>query len=259
MKSEIINIATYFPHLDDFEHKSILADLAYPWDVLKRIGQYTLSYIEGKSSTVEYRTLKGARILTREMRLNETILTVDELIEIRQPTIVEGAEIFLDEGVVLEPGAMIKAPAVIGADTEVRHGAYIRGNALIGQNCTIGHATEIKNAIFMNHTEAGHFAYVGDSVLGSYVNLGAGTKLANLQLRKAADKLNEHFPPIHIRLNDEKINTGTAKFGAIIGDHCEAGCNSVTAPAVLLGAHSWILANTTVMKGFYPPRTVIRK
>jgi NDP-sugar pyrophosphorylase family protein len=258
MKSEIFSVDTYFPHLDSFEHKSILTDITHPWDVLKRIGQYTRSYIQEKSATVDHCSLKGARICTRSMRLSETILTIDELIEVRQPTIVKGADVFLDAGVILEPGAMIKAPAVIGAETEVRHGAYVRGNALIGSRCTIGHATEIKNAIFMNYTEAGHFAYVGDSVLGSYVNLGAGTKLANLQLRKAADKLNESFPPIHIRLKNEKINTGTAKFGAIIGDHCEAGCNSVTAPAVLLGAHSWILANTTVMKGFYPPRTVIR-
>jgi NDP-sugar pyrophosphorylase family protein len=191
------------------------------------------------------------------MRLEETMLAVERLVEINEKTVVEGADILLDEGVILEPGALIKEPAFIGAATEVRQGAYVRGGVITGRHCTVGHTTEMKNSVFMNHTEAGHFAYVGDSIVGSYVNIGAGAKLANLQLRLADDKLKQEFPEIVIRFGEEKVATGVSKFGAIIGDHCEAGCNSVTSPGVLLGAYSWIFANNTVIKGYYPPETVI--
>ena len=110
----------------------------------------------------------------------------------------------------------------------------------------------------MNHTEAGHFAYVGDCILGSYVNLGAGTKLANLQFRRSADKVAVRFPRITLRFGDERIPTDLSKLGCILGDHAETGCNCVTAPGVFCGAHTWLYSNSTVAKGYYPPRSIIR-
>lgn len=258
MRPEITDLATYFPHLAEFEHRTIFEGLDLPWAVLLRIGTYIREYAAAARERLPVRSLPGIEILRRSMRFEETILSVTGLVEVSENLVVAGTNVVLSAGVILEPGALIKGGALIGAETEVRQGAYVRGDVIVGAHCTVGHTTEVKNAIFMNHTEAGHFAYVGDSVLGSYVNLGAGTKCANLQLRRATEKLHQHFPPIHITLDGERLDTGTAKFGVIFGDHGEAGCNSVTAPAVLLGAHSWVFANTTVIKGYYPPKSILR-
>lgn len=258
MSKPVFELDSYFPHLEEFKHKSIFADLETPWGVLSRIGNYLESYIAKNSDNLPTELPAGLALFSRTMGLEEIGFQVEKLVEIQQDTIVAGTSIILEAGVVLEPGATIKGLAIIGAGSEVRQGAYLRGNVITGKRCTLGHTTEIKNSIFMNHTEAGHFAYVGDSVLGSYVNLGAGTKLANLQLRKAADKLIENFPTIKIKIDGKVVDTGVAKIGAFVGDHAELGCNSVIAPAVYLGAHSWVMANKTVSKGFYAPKSLLK-
>jgi NDP-sugar pyrophosphorylase family protein len=134
-------------------------------------------------------------------------------------------EIFIDDGCIIENGSYIKGPCYIGKNCSVRHGAYIRGNFLCGDNCIIGHTTEIKNSIFLNHVSAAHFAYVGDSILGNNVNLGAGVKCANFRIdgRNAI-----------IRFNDEIIKTSLKKLGAIIGDNTQIGCNTVLNPATFI-------------------------
>lgn len=135
--------------------------------------------------------------------------------------------VFIDEGAIVEPTAYIQGPCYIGPGTEVRHGAYIRGMVYAGRNCVIGHTTEVKGAIFFDEAKAGHFAYVGDAILGRHVNLGAGTKLANLPLRRG-----------EVRVVDPKtkriIGTGLQKFSAILGDHAQTGCNAVLSPGTLL-------------------------
>ena len=138
----------------------------------------------------------------------------------------KGRHIKIGKGVLIEPGAYIKSPTIIGDQTEVRHGAYIRGDCLIGANCVVGHVTEVKHSIFMNGAKAGHFAYLGDSILGNQVNLGAGTKLANLRFIKGE---------IIINSSDGPIKTGLRKLGAILGDGVQTGCNTVTNPGTLLG------------------------
>lgn len=258
MKPEIAELATYFPNLEDFEHNRLFENIDYPWEALLKTGAYIKAFVDSARKAHGSASLEGVELMSRSLRLNERILVVNRLVEIEERTIVEGTDILLESGVVLEPGAMIKSPAIIGAETEVRQGAYVRGGVITGERCTIGHATEMKNSIFMNHTEAGHFAYVGDSILGSHVNLGAGTKLANLQLRKASEKLKERFPDIMLSLGGERFKTDLTKIGAIIGDYCETGCNSVTSPGVFLGAQCWVFANTTVRKEFYPPKSIIR-
>ncbi len=152
--------------------------------------------------------------------------------------------------VVVESGAFVAGPTILGAGTEVRHGAYIRGSVLCGKRCVVGHATEVKNAIFLDGAKAGHFAYVGDSVLGMEVNLGAGTKLANLKFTGSTVKF------LH---EGRVINTGLRKFGAILGDGAQTGCNSVTNPGTLLGKKAFVLPNATAGPGFIPPKTIVRK
>jgi NDP-sugar pyrophosphorylase family protein len=252
MNREIIDLSTYFPYLEQFEHRVLFRGTRTPWEAISRIGGYLEEAIAHARSTLPTRRLDGMSMQHRVLGAEETILYVSALVEVHDAVVVEGTGVVLGAGVVLEPGVLIKSPAIIGAGTEVRQGAYLRGDVLIG------HDTEVKNSVFMNHSEAGHFAYVGDSILGSYVNLGAGTKLANLQLRRADDKLHERFPPIRLRFGGETVDTGLSKFGAILGDHCETGCNSVTAPGTLCGAHCWIPACIFVKKGFYPPKSVIR-
>ena len=158
-------------------------------------------------------------------------------------------EIELGAGAVVEPGALIKGPTIVGPKTEVRQGAYIRGSCLIGRACVVGHTTEMKNSMMLDEAKAGHFAYLGDSILGRDVNLGAGTKLANL---KFAGR------PVGIQVGGQVVDTARRKLGAIIGDGVETGCNSVTSPGALLGPGCRVTPNTTVPAGYYPPGKLIK-
>ncbi len=152
-------------------------------------------------------------------------------------------KIIINAGSVVEPGALIKGPTVIGANTEIRQGAYMRGNCLVGNGCVVGHTTEIKGSIMLDKAKAGHFAYIGDSILGKDVNLGAGTKLANLKMIPGN---------IMVTVNRKFHNTGRRKLGAILGDRTETGCNSVTSPGTLMGPRSIVYSGLTVAGGFYP-------
>ncbi|MBN1299546.1 MAG: glucose-1-phosphate thymidylyltransferase, partial [Actinobacteria bacterium] len=156
-------------------------------------------------------------------------------------------EIYIGNGNIIESGALIKGPAIIGDNNEIRQGAYIRGNVIIGNKCVVGHTTEMKTAVMLGGSKAGHFAYIGDSILGE-VNLGAGTKLANLKIIESKIILN---------IMGKKYETGLRKFGAIFADGVETGCNSVTAPGSLLGRNVLLYPNTTG-RGYYPPNTVIK-
>jgi len=151
-------------------------------------------------------------------------------------------KISIGQGTVVEPGALIKGPTIIGKNTEVRQGAYIRGTCIIGDRCVVGHTTEMKSSVMLNDAKAGHFAYIGDSILGNNVNLGAGTKLANLKLVDSN---------VTIRINDITHNTGIRKFGAIMGDGVETGCNSVTNPGTILGKASMVYPCVSVKGGYY--------
>ncbi len=160
-----------------------------------------------------------------------------------------GNQIALGQGVLIETGAMIKSPAIIGDMSEVRQGSYLRGYCLAGKRCVLGHTTEIKHSILLNDAKAGHFAYIGDSILGNDVNLGAGTKLANLK-----------FLPGNVTISYEKkrIDTSRRKLGAIMGDGCQTGCNSVTSPGTLMSKAAILIPNVTAKGGYHAPRALIR-
>ena len=140
--------------------------------------------------------------------------------------VIEG-RVYIAKGAKVGPTAFICGPTFIGPDAEVRHGAYIRGNVYVGERAVVGHATEVKGSIFLDDAKAGHFAYVGDSILGRNVNLGAGTKLANLKLK--GDEVSVKCPK-----TDQLVKTGHRKLGAIIGDNAQTGCNAVLSPGTLL-------------------------
>lgn len=162
--------------------------------------------------------------------------------------VLVGDDILLGEGSTIEAGAYVKGPCVIGAGVEVRHGAYLRGTVLVGDSCVVGHATEVKGSIFLEGAKAGHFAYVGDSILGRDVNLGAGTKLANLKL--AGDE-------VLVRCGESRVATGRRKLGAILGDEVQTGCNSVTNPGTMLGPRC-LVHPCAVVGGFHAAGSFLR-
>jgi NDP-sugar pyrophosphorylase family protein len=209
-----------FFDLSSFEHHAIFEDprVRNVWDVLKLIDEYL-----------------------------ETILQAQILGEVDPRAYLIGEQIYIAPGARVEAGAYIAGPAYIGAGSVVRHGAYIRGKALVGENCVVGHDTEVKNAIFLNGAKAGHFAYVGDSILGNKVNLGAGTKLANFKLRGTE---------IRLRVDGQIISTGLRKFGAILGDDVSLGCNTVCNPGALVGPRSGAHA-LSLVSGYHPAESLI--
>lgn len=158
------------------------------------------------------------------------------------------SQISIGHDSIVEPGAYIKGPCFLGKNCVVRHGAYIRGFVLAGDGCVIGHDTEIKNSILLKDVHAAHFAYIGDSILGSGVNLGAGVKCANY-------RLDEKEVPVFYE--GKKMETGLRKLGAIIGDRSQIGCNSVLNPGTLLGKNTLCHPLTSV-HGFIPANSVLK-
>lgn len=256
-----------FFDLEDFDHKGIFTDVEHVWEALLAIKPYIKEHLSPNTGSIGTGTLPETCVLWN----GETISDDDCEIEPGDATkgqlkvfrngeelpgatvIYAGAVLFdsaicIGQGTVVEPGALIKGPTIIGSHTEVRQGAYIRGNCIIGDRCVVGHATEVKNAIMLDDAKAGHFAYIGDSILGKNVNLGAGTKLANLKIIDVEMK---------ISIEGKEYKTGLRKFGAILGDDAETGCNSVTSPGTMLGKRSLVYPCINVAGGYYPTRSII--
>lgn len=143
----------------------------------------------------------------------------------KEAILVNPAVIRIGKGSKIYPGAYIEGPCIIGKHVEIGHCAFIRPYSLIGDFCKIGHSTEVKHSVFFNHAKAPHFNYVGDSILGSDVNLGAGVICANYKINKT---------PVVVQHGEKKIRTDMRKFGAIIGDGSSLGCNSVVNPGSIL-------------------------
>jgi carbonic anhydrase/acetyltransferase-like protein (isoleucine patch superfamily) len=144
---------------------------------------------------------------------------------------VEG-QVFLHPTVKLPAYATIIGPVYIGARTEIRPGAFLRGNVIVGEDCVLGNACEFKNALLMDGVQAPHYNYVGDSILGNGAHLGAGAICSNLRLDRQ---------PVVLRLDGAPVETGLKKFGAILGDQAEVGCNAVLQPGTLLGKRALVM------------------
>jgi NDP-sugar pyrophosphorylase family protein len=165
---------------------------------------------------------------------------------------VSEAPMYVAESAIIEPGACILGPAYIGPDVVIRHGAYVRSNVIMLSGSLLGHASEAKACIFLPKAKAPHFAYVGDSVLGHRVNLGAGTKLSNLAITSSNSRSGERRPNLLLRVDGgEPFDTGLTKLGAILGDDVQTGCDTVLAPGTLIGPRCLIYANASVRKGIY--------
>ena len=245
--ADIPAVKDFFPGLSGFIHSNILEGVKYPWGAIDRIQEYIYHQMNGDGDSP---LPDGLEIVEG----GEPHLYASKTVRLTTRLLIGELSIVIGKGTMIERTAMIKPHTIIGQNCEVRHGAYLRGNVIAGDHCTLGHTTEIKNAIIMNHSEMGHFNYIGDSIIGSYVNIGAGTKLANLKFRKPEDKLAVAFPEITFMAGGKKVESGVNKLGAIIGDHCELGCNSVLSPASLLLPEVWVYPNCTVPSGVYGPK-----
>ena len=187
-------------NLFDLEHtlaKDYLAGFTYPWEAL-------------------------AGIKDLICRLGQTL---------GQDYILREEQVWVHKTAKIAPTAYLGAPCIIGANTEVRHGAFIRGSALVGENCVVGNSVEIKNAILFDNVQVPHYNYVGDSILGHYAHMGAGSVTSNVK----SDRTN-----VVIKGAETAIPTGRKKVGAMLGDRVEVGCNSVLNPGTVIGRGSSI-------------------
>ncbi len=191
--------------LTQTEHAALFDGCEHAWDALKKIKAYLAQHLRpGLHNTC----VGGAWV---------------------------GQNVFIGAGTVVEDGVMIKGPAIIGKNCQIRHNAYLREDVIIGDGCVIGNSCEFKNALLFNDAQVPHFSYVGDSILGHKAHLGAGVKISNLKLT-----------PGHIAVEWQKktIDSGLRKFGAMIGDRAEVGCNAVLNPGSVIGRDALVYPNT---------------
>jgi NDP-sugar pyrophosphorylase family protein len=207
-----------FLDLEQTDHAAIFDGVMQAWEILPKLVHYLEEHLKPEN--------RGKTI--------------------GQPMI--GERVFIGENTVVEPGAYIKGPAWIGPNCQIRHGAYIRENVIIGAGSIIGNSSEIKNSFLFNGCQAPHFNYVGDSILGAKVHLAAGVIVSNL-------KLNGDF--ITLRVGHAILTTGLRKFGALIGDEVEVGCNAVINPGSVLGRHSLIYPGV-VWRGILPAKSIAK-
>jgi NDP-sugar pyrophosphorylase family protein len=167
------------------------------------------------------------------------------------------SDVMIGEGTVIEHGAVIKGPAIIGKDCEIRSSAYLRGGVIVGDGCVLGNACEFKNAVLFNNVQVPHFSYVGDSILGHKAHLGAGVILSNVKSIKGNVVVQETRSVERGAKNEGTIDTGLRKFGAVIGDGADIGCNCVLSPGSIIGRGA-ILYPNVLWRGVCPADSIVK-
>ena len=160
-----------------------------------------------------------------------------------------GEDIWVAKSATIFPTAYIHGPAIIGPNTEVRQCAFIRGNALVGANCVVGNSTELKNVILFDCVQVPHYNYVGDSILGYKSHMGAGSITSNVKSDKTL---------VTVCVGNTRIETGRKKFGAMLGDFVEVGCNSVLNPGTVIGRYTNVYP-LSMVRGFVPENSIYKR
>ena len=155
-------------------------------------------------------------------------------------------QVWVHKTATVAPTAYLGSPCIIGAGTEVRHCAFVRGSALVGENCVVGNSVELKNVILFDNVQVPHYNYVGDSILGYKSHMGAGSVTSNVKSDKTL---------VVVKSGNEKIETGLKKFGAMLGDFVEVGCNSVLNPGTVVGKNSNVYP-TSCVRGVVPENSI---
>lgn len=206
-----------FLDLKEFAFPELFDGVENVWDALKRLSAFLRKHL-------------------KPARLGTTVGT---------PYI--GEDVFIGKGTVVEHGATIKGPAIIGENCQIRSSAYIREDVIVGNDCVLGNASEFKNAVLLNGVQVPHFSYVGDSILGCKAHLGAGVILSNVKSTKGN---------VAVRYGHD-IDTGLRKFGAVIGDGSDIGCNCVLNPGSIIGRNSVLYPNI-LWRGVCPADSIIK-
>ncbi len=204
--------------LYDLEHtiaKDYLLQFTYPWEALGGIKEL---------------------ILTLGKQLDK-----EEYEEVQE-------NVWVHKSATVFPSAYLGAPCIIGPNTEVRHCAFIRGSALVGADCVVGNSCELKNVILFDHVQTPHYNYVGDSILGYYSHMGAGSITSNVKSDKQL---------VVVHTDEDKVETGLKKFGAMLGDYVEVGCNSVLNPGTIIGKNSRVYP-TSCVRGMVPEKCIFK-
>mgnify|MGYP000782382237 CR=1 FL=1 len=160
-----------------------------------------------------------------------------------------GEDIWVAKSAKVAPTACLNGPLIIDEDAEIRHCAFVRGSAIVGKGSVVGNSTELKNDIIFNSVQVPHYNYVGDSILGYKSHMGAGSITSNVKSDKTL---------VVVKDGDEKIETGLKKFGAMLGDYVEVGCNSVLNPGTVIGRHTNVYPLSSV-RGVIPANSIFKK
>ena len=160
-----------------------------------------------------------------------------------------GDNVWIAKSAKVYPSACINGPAIIDEEAEIRHCAFIRGNAIVGKGAVVGNSTELKNVILFNKVQVPHYNYVGDSILGFRAHMGAGSITSNVKSDKTL---------VVVKAGEERLETGLKKFGAMLGDHVEVGCNSVLNPGTVIGRRANVYP-TSMVRGFIPADSIYKK
>jgi NDP-sugar pyrophosphorylase family protein len=204
--------------LSQTSHAALFEGCEFGWDALKRLKEYIERTLQpGLRNRCEGRAYIGDRV-------------------------------FIGEGTVVEDGVMIKGPAIIGSHCEIRHNAYIRDHVIVGDGCVVGNSCELKHSMLFNGCQVPHFSYVGDSILGYKAHLGAGVKISNVKLMPGN---------VMVERDGVPFDTGLRKFGALLGDSTDIGCNSVLNPGSIIGRGSVIYPNTN-WRGILPAGMIVK-
>ncbi len=161
----------------------------------------------------------------------------------------KGDNVWIARNAKVYPSACINGPAIIDEEAEIRHCAFIRGNAIVGKGAVVGNSTELKNVILFNKVQVPHYNYVGDSILGYKAHMGAGSITSNVKSDKTL---------VVVKAGDERFETGLKKFGAMLGDNVEVGCNSVLNPGTVIGRETNVYP-TSMVRGFIPANSIYKK
>jgi len=204
--------------LSQTEHAALFDGCHYAWEALKRIE----SYLAANLKPALHNKCEGDAFI--------------------------GERVFIGEGTVVEDGAMIKGPAIIGRNCQIRHNAYLREHVIVGDGCVVGNSCELKNVLLFNGCQVPHFNYVGESILGHKTHLGAGVVLSNFK------SLGRN---ITVTVDGQPLDTGLRKFGALLGDGCDIGCNAVLNPGSIIGRGAVVYPNTN-WRGHLPANNIAK-
>lgn len=208
--------------------------------------EMTISEMYDLSNTIAAELFKGKTYPWEVLpEIGDFIIKLGEILDPNEYE-KKGENVWIAKSAKIAPTASITGPCIIGKDTEVRPSAFIRGKALVGEGCVVGNSSELKNVVLFNKVQVPHFNYVGDSIFGFKSHTGAGAVTSNVKQDKTL---------VTVNYKGTRVETGLKKFGAMLADNVEVGCNAVLNPGTVVGKHTNIYPLSFV-RGFVPAESI---